>query len=121
MGTTVPVVPGALMATAASNMPVPGSAVGFTVTWNDPGTEPESGFTVSQFPLLLVLPVAVKVVTLELLLETETVWLEATVLPAGNVKLKEFGFAVSEVVPVEFALNVTGIVREPADDDAMLI
>lgn len=110
----MPVVPGALIATAASNIPVPDNAVGLTVTWNEPGTEPDCGFTVSQFPLLLVLPVAVNVVTLELLLETETVWVEATVLLAGKVKLSELGLAVSEVVPVEFAFRVTGMVRGPA-------
>src|SRR5579883_113381 len=82
--------------------------------------EPDCGFTVSQFPLLAVLPVAVNVVRLELLLLTETVCVEARVLPAGNVKLSELGVAVSEVVPLEFTFSVTGTVTAPSPEDTLI-
>jgi hypothetical protein len=72
-GKLMPFVPGALIAIAPLNGPgVDGSAVGFTVTSRPPERVPEGGFTVSQFPPSAVLAVAVKVVTLELLLESDT-------------------------------------------------
>jgi len=112
----VPVVPGALIAIAALNVPALPSALGLTVTWNEPGREPNAGLMVSQFPPLLVVPVAVNVLRLELLLETETFWVAATVLFGGNMKLNEFGFAVSGLVPDELAFSVTGMLRDPAAD-----
>jgi hypothetical protein len=116
----VPVVPGALMATAALNVPALPSAMGLTVTWNEPGTDPETGLTVSQFVPLLVVPVAVNVVMLELLLETETFCVAATVLFGGNVKLNEFGLAVRGLAPTELAFRVTGTLRAPAEEVALM-
>lgn len=116
----MPVVPGALIATAALNVPAPPSAVGLTLTWNDPGTAPEVGFTVNQFALLLVLPVAVNAVMLGLLLETFTVWVSNTLLPGTNVKLTEFGLAESGLVPVELALRVTGMLRDPEEEMTLM-
>lgn len=46
----MPVVPGALIASAPLNTPEPLSAPGFTVTWNDPGKVPETGNAESQLP-----------------------------------------------------------------------
>ena len=116
----MPVVPGALMATAALNVPALPSAEGFTVTWNEPGTDPKTGLTVSQFPPLAVVPAAVNVATLELLLETPTPCVAATVLFGGNVKLNEFGVAVRGLVPPELAFKVTGMLRAPAEEVALI-
>ena len=53
--------------------------------------------------------VAVKVVTLELELDRETLWVAAAVLPWVKTKLSELGFAeIGLGPPVEFALSVTG-------------
>lgn len=72
-GKLMPVVPGALIAIAPVNGPdVAGNAVGFTVTCSPPARLPDCGFTVSQPPPSLVRAVAVKVVTLELLLVSAT-------------------------------------------------
>jgi hypothetical protein len=114
------VVPGALMATAALYVPALPSAMGLTVTWNEPGTDPKTGLTVSQFAPLLVVPVAVKVVMLELLLETEAFCVAARVLFGGNVKLNEFGLAVSGLVPPELAFRVTCMLRDPAEEVALM-
>ena len=65
--------------------------MGLTVTWMVSGRLPEVGFTVSQFPPSLVIAVAVKEVTLDLLLESVTGFVTGTVLFAGKVKLKELG------------------------------
>jgi hypothetical protein len=75
---------------------------------------------VSQFPPLLVVPVAVNVVTLELPLETARLCVAATVLFGGNVKLNEFGLAVSGLVPLELAFKVTGMLAEPAEEVALM-
>jgi hypothetical protein len=69
----MPVVPGALIATAALNVPAPPNADGFTVTCRFPGRLPEAGFNVSQLAPLLVVPVAEKLVSRLLLLERLTV------------------------------------------------
>lgn len=115
-GTTVPVVPGALIAIAALNVPALGSAAGFTVTWKELGTVPKAGLMVSQLAPLLVVPVAVKLLTLGLLLETETFCVVAIVLFGGNVKLNELGVELSGPAPVELAFRVTGMLREPAGE-----
>jgi hypothetical protein len=117
-GTTIPVVPGGLIAIAALNVPAP-SAAGLAVTWNDPGTLPLVGKTVSQFPLLLVLGVAVKEVTLALLLATETVEDCGTALFAGKLKLSEFGEAVRGLAA--FPLMVTCTVNCAPSAETMLI
>ena len=99
-GKLIPFVPGALIAIAPLNGPgVEGSAVGFTVTSRPPERVPEGGFTVSQLPPSAVLAVAVKVVRLELLLESATESVAGTVLLAANGKLKEFGFAERPLAP----------------------
>jgi hypothetical protein len=100
-GKLMPLVPGALMATTPLNGPklVAGNAVGFTVTSSPPEMLPDWGFTVSQLPPSAVLAVAVKVVVLELLLESVTDWLDGTVLFTENGKLREFGFAESGLTP----------------------
>jgi len=59
-------------------------------------------------------------VTLGLLLVTETFWVAATVLLGPKLKLKEFGFATSGLVPVEPAFNVTGMLSEPAEDVTLI-
>ena len=69
---------------------------------------------------LLVVPVAVNVVTLEPLLETAMLCVAATVLFGGNVKLNAFGLAVSGLVPLELAFNVTGTLRDPAGEVALM-
>jgi hypothetical protein len=91
-----------------------------TVTWNEPGTDPKTGLTVSQFAPLLVVPVAVNVVRLELLLETETFWVAETVSLGGNVKLNAFGLPVRGLVPPELAFKVTGMLREPAEEPTLM-
>jgi hypothetical protein len=58
--------------------------------------------------------VAVKVVMLEVLLETETDCVVGAALFAGNVKLSELGMADKGLDPGEFALSVTGMIRDPA-------
>src|SRR5208282_2724211 len=102
-----PLVPGALMATAA--LKVPGVATrftGFTVTCKLPGKLAAVGLTLSQGEPLLVIGVAVKLVTLELELDRETVCVLAAVLPLGKMKLSELGFAeIGLGPPVEFALS----------------
>ena len=76
---------------------------------------------VSQFaPVVLIVPVAVNVVTLELLLETATFCVAATVLFGGNVKLNEFGLAVRGLVPPELAFRVTCMLRVPAEEVALI-
>jgi hypothetical protein len=70
----MPFVPGALIATAALNVPGLAPRVrGFTVTCTSPGKGPAVGLTVSHVAPLLVSGVAVKAVTLELELDKETV------------------------------------------------
>ena len=112
-GMLIPFVPGALIATAALN--VPGlliKATGFTVTCRLPGKLPALGLTLSQEPPLLVIGVAVKLVTLELELDRLTVCVAALVSPAGNTKLSEFKVVdIGLGPPLEFALRVTGIER----------
>jgi hypothetical protein len=75
---------------------------------------------VSQFAPLLVVPVAVNVVSLELPLETATFCVAAMVLFGGNVKLNEFGLAASGLVPPELAFSVTCMLREPAEEVALM-
>jgi hypothetical protein len=67
-----------------------------------------------------VVPVAVNVVTLEPELDTFTVWEAARVLPAENVKLREFGFAVRGLGPGEFAFKVTGMLSELAPEAILM-
>jgi hypothetical protein len=84
----------------------------FTLTCRLLGKFPAVGLTLSHETLLLVNVLAVKLLTLELLLETATLWVCVSVVPAVNTKLSELGFA--EIVlgdPVEFAFSVTGIER----------
>jgi hypothetical protein len=112
-GILMPFVPGALMATAALNVPglLP-RATGFTVTWRLAGKLPAVGLTLSQDVPEFVIGVAVKFVTLELELERATVCDVAAVLPAAKMKLSEFGFAeIGLDPPLEAAFNVTGIER----------
>jgi len=122
MGILVPLVPGALIATAALN--VPGLAVsgeGFTVTCRVLGKLPAVGLTLSQDPPLLVIGLAVKLVTLELELERDTLYDVGAKLPAGKTKLSEFGCAEMGLdAPLEFAFKVTGTERE-AEVEVMLI
>jgi hypothetical protein len=117
MGMLMPLVPGALIATDALNVPgLPPSAAGFTVTSRVVGKLPAVGLTLSQDVPVLVNGVAVKLVTLGLELERVTLWDVAAEVPDGKTKLSEFGFAeIGLDVPVEFAFNVTGmeVVREP--------
>jgi hypothetical protein len=85
------------------------------------GKVPAVGLTVSQAVPVLVIGVAVKLVTLELELETVTVCADTEEPPDWKTKLSEFGFAEMGVVaPLEFAFKVTGTVRV-ADDEVMLI
>jgi hypothetical protein len=109
----MPFVPGALIATAALNVPgVPTNATGFTVTCTLPGRLPAVGLTLSQGVPLFVIGVAVKLVTLELELDRLIVCVAALVSPGGNMKLSEFRFAdIALGAPFEFALRVTGIER----------
>jgi hypothetical protein len=112
-GTLIPVVPGALIATAPLKMPAPPSAAGFTVTWNELGRPPEAGKTDSQFPPPFVIAVAVKAFTDTLLLDAVTVCDAGTVLFAAKLKLSELGLAVSGLLaPDEFTFSVTGTVTE---------
>jgi len=109
----MPFVPGALMATAALNVPgLAGKFTGFTVTCKLPGRLPAVGLTLSQGVPLLVMGVAVKFVTLELELDRATVSDAGAVLPAAKTKLSELGFPeIGLAVPLEFALSVTGMDR----------
>jgi hypothetical protein len=122
-GRLIPVVPGALMATTALNGPAPVSDPGLTVTcsWPESGEPvrfPDTGDTVSQFPPSLVIGVAVKLVTLELLLETVIVFEMGSVGLAGKPKLSDVGFADRTLdAPDEFALRMIGTARnDPADE-----
>ena len=73
-GMLMPFVPGALMATAALNVPgFASSATGFTLTCRSLGKLPAAGLTLSQETPLLVIVVAVKFVTLELDVDNITV------------------------------------------------
>src|SRR5690348_5991167 len=110
-GRLTPVVPGALIDIAPENGPLPaGKAAGLTETWRVFGKLPESGVTVSQFPVPLVKAEALKAVTLELLLVTETDCDTGNVAFAGKAKVNEFGFTTSGLVPPEeLAFNITGI------------
>ena len=114
----MPLVPGALIATAA--LKVPGLATngtGFTVTNKSPGKLPAAVLTLSQDIPLLVIGVAVKLVTVELELDSETVCDVATVLPLAKTKLREFGPAEMGLgPPVEFVLSVTGTDRVVVPD-----
>jgi len=111
MGMLIPFVPGALIATAASN--VPGlRPTGFTVTCKLPGKLPAVGLTLSQGVPLFVIGVAVKLATLELELDRFTVCEATLVSLAGKIKLSEFRFEeIGLDPPFEFALRVTGIDR----------
>jgi hypothetical protein len=72
-GMVIPFVPGALMATAALNVPgLVSKDTGFTDTCKVPGKLPAVGLTLSQGVPLLVIAVAVKFVTLELELDSCT-------------------------------------------------
>jgi len=114
IGKLMPLVPGALMATAPLNgPPVAGRAVGFTVTCNPPEMLPDWGFTVSQFPPSAVLGVAEKVVSLELLLESVTDCVDGTVLVTANGKLKEFGFAERGLDPASVSSSARTEREEP--------
>lgn len=111
MGILMPLVPGALIATAASNVPglLP-SVAGFTVTRRVAGKLPAVGLTLSQDDVLvLVVVVAVKLVTLGLELVRVTLWVAAAEVPAGKTKLSEFGFAVIELDRPVFAFKETGM------------
>jgi hypothetical protein len=113
-GKLMPFVPGALIATAPLNGPgVEGNAVGFTVTCNPPARVPDWGFTVSQFPPSAVLDVAVKVVTLERLLERVTDSVTGTVLLAANGKLKEFGLAERGLDPGKVSISARTATEAP--------
>ena len=113
MGMLMPFVPGALIATAALNVPgLSSRATGFTVTCKLSGRLPAVGSTLSQGVPLFVIGVAVKLVTLELELDRLTVCVAALVSPAGKTKLSEFRFEeIALDPPLEFALRVTGIDR----------
>jgi hypothetical protein len=112
MGTVMPVVPGALSATAPLNGPeAAGNAVGFTVTCRPLEMVPEGALTVSQFPPSAVLGVAVNVVMLELLLESVNDRVSGTVLFAVKVKLSELGLEVRGLDPWEVS-NSTRTERE---------
>lgn len=121
MGMLMPLVPGALIATAALNVPglLP-SVAGFTVTSRVVGRLPAVGLTLSQDVPVLVVGVAVKLVTLGLELERVTLWDAAAEVPDGKTKLSEFGFAVIGLDgPVKFAFKVTGTERV-VEPDVML-
>jgi hypothetical protein len=106
----IPLVPGALMATAALKVPGVCKPTGFTITCRLPGKLPAVGLTLSQVAPLLVIGLAVKFVTPELELDRETVCDVDDVLPGAKTKLSEFGFAeIGLDPPVEFAFSVTGI------------
>jgi hypothetical protein len=61
--------------------------------------------------------VAVKLVTVELELDSETVCDVATVLPFAKTKLREFGLdEMGLAPPVEFVLSVTGTDRVVVPD-----
>ena len=98
------------MATAAVNVPgLESKDMGFTDTCKVPGKLPAPGLTLSHGVPLLVIGVAVKFVTLELELDSDTFWDSAAELPGAKTKLSELGFAVIGLTPpVEFALSVTG-------------
>jgi hypothetical protein len=105
------------MATAPLKGPAPCKAAGFTVTWNVLGRLPEVGDTVSQFPPVLVMGVAVKEVMLELLLDTVTGCVTGTVLLAAKLKLSEVGLAESGLgPPAVLALNTTGTETNALED-----
>src|ERR1700677_1457635 len=111
-GMLMPLVPGALMATAA--LKVPGfKPTGFTITCRLPGKLPAMGLTLSQaLPVLSLTAAAVKFVTLEFELDRLMVCDVAAVLPDGTTKLNEFGFAeIGLDTPPEFAFSVTGTDR----------
>jgi hypothetical protein len=79
------------------------------VTDKSPGKLPAAVLTLSQEIPLLVIGVAVKLVTIELELDSETVCDVATVLPLAKTKLRELGLAEMGLAPpVEFVLSVTG-------------
>ena len=109
-----PVVPGALIDIAPEKGPLPaGNEAGLTETCKVLGRFPEGGVTVSQFPVPLVNADAVNVVTLALLLVTETDCEAGSVLLAANAKLSEFGLTESGLTPpCEFAFSTTGMVTE---------
>ena len=111
-GMLTPLVPGALMATAALKVPGVPRSTGFTVTCTLPGKLPAVGLTLNQAVPLFVIVVAAKFLTLELELDSETVWDMAAVLPDAKTKLSELGVAeIGLDPPVEFAFNVTGTAR----------
>jgi len=89
-----------------------------------PGKLPYVGATLTEKGVLLsLIAVAVKFVTLELELESVTVWLVAVLL-GGNTKLSEFGLAERGLVaPLALAFSVTGICKlcgvPPAVDTLM--
>src|ERR1700678_74820 len=118
----MPLVPGALTAMAASN--VPGLLIkvtGLTFTWNVPGKLPAVGVTVSQVAPLLVIGVAVKLVKLEVELERDTVWDCDAVLPDGKTKLSELGLAETGLgTPFALALRVTGMDKVVAPDTTLI-
>jgi hypothetical protein len=109
----MPFVPGALIATAASNVPgLLSKEMGFTVTCKLPGKLPAVGFTMSHGVPLLVVGVAVKLLTLKVEVDRETVCVIAAVLLGAKTKLSEFGFAEMGLeTPPEFAFSVTGMDR----------
>ena len=107
----MPLVPGALMATAALNVPgLDTSDTGFTVTCKFPGRLPAGGVTLSQDPPLLVIAVALKFDTLEAELASATVCEAAAVAPGAKTKLSELGVAeIGLVTPFPLAFRVTGM------------
>ena len=105
-GRLMPFYPGALIAMAALKVPPPCRLAGFTVTCKVAGMLPEAGDTASQFPLLLVTGVAVKVLVFELLLDTVTFCVAGNVLLAAKLKLKDVGLVDNGLgPPAGLALN----------------
>src|SRR5277367_6248753 len=106
----IPFVPGALIATAALNVPgLDSKFTGFADTCRLPGKPPATGLTLTTGLPPLLMAVAVKFVTFELELDSDTFWVCAAVEPFGKTKLREFGFADRGLAPpVEFTFSVTG-------------
>jgi len=117
----MPFVPGALIATAALNVPGFVSKPGFTVTCRLTGKLPAVGLTLSHVVPPSVIGVAVKFVTLELELERITVCDIAAVLPSVTTKLSELGLAeIALGAPVESAFSVTGMDRVVVPDNTLI-
>ena len=102
----MPFVPGALIATAALNVPGLGKQrkPDLRSPANRQASPPPLGLTLSQVAPPLVMGLAVKFVMLELELDRETVCDAAAVLPGAKTKLSELGFA-------EIGLRPAGRIR----------